>query len=234
MKKISFIATVTISLVWLAHAGFAGCVSSDNYDPDIFYCTTGDTLSCDGVLNHECYEIGDRGNAFYYDYCRFNSFDGLYHCYMSAEAPPDDPPTAFITVPSTATAGQSITLYGSGTDETDINRITAYYQGAYRSQDCTGTQTTCSKSWSITESSAGTYTYYIYVYDNAGHESSPASATVTWSAPAATTTTTTTSSTTTTLPGATCTEGLVCISGDAYYQYSDCRRDIDERCNGRG
>ncbi|MBS3054710.1 MAG: right-handed parallel beta-helix repeat-containing protein [Candidatus Aenigmarchaeota archaeon] len=118
----------------------------------------------------------------------------------------DQPPKATIVAPSTAEAGKPFTFIGIGTDDKDIFRIEAYYQGSWKAYTCDGTQASCSTSWSITESNAGTYTYYVYVYDNAG-KMATTSKTITITAV----------TTTTTIPkgsfGDFCTSDSQCLTG---------------------
>ncbi|MBI4019685.1 MAG: hypothetical protein HY364_05575, partial [Candidatus Aenigmarchaeota archaeon] len=118
----------------------------------------------------------------------------------------DQPPKATIVAPSTADAGKTFTLIGIGTDDKDVFRIEAYYQGSWKTYTCDGTQTSCSTSWSITESTAGTYTYYVYAYDNTGKMA---------------TTSKTITVTTPTTP-ATCTAGYYCSGNERRYRYADC------------
>src|SRR3989344_1985616 len=101
----------------------------------------------------------------------------------------DKAPTASIVSTSSATTASPITLIGIGTDDKDVYRIEAYYQGSWKTYNCEGVKTSCSNAWAITETSPGTYTYYVYVTDSAGQVATT-STTVTISG----------SSTTTTLP----------------------------------
>src|SRR3989338_5866564 len=80
----------------------------------------------------------------------------------------DKVPTASIVSTSSATTGSPITLIGIGTDDKDVYRIEAYYQESWKTYSCEGVQTSCSNAWAITETSPGTYTYYVYAYDSIG------------------------------------------------------------------
>src|SRR3989344_501726 len=90
----------------------------------------------------------------------------------------DKAPTASIVSTSSATTGSPITLIGIGTDDKDVYRIEAYYQGSWKTYNCEGVKTSCSNTWAITETSPGTYTYYVYAYDSIG-QMATASKTVT-------------------------------------------------------
>src|SRR3989344_3020182 len=90
----------------------------------------------------------------------------------------DKAPTASIVSTSSAITGSPIMLIGIGTDDKDVYRIEAYYQGSWKTYNCEGVKTSCSNTWAITETSPGTYTYYVYAYDSIG-QMATASKTVT-------------------------------------------------------
>jgi hypothetical protein len=90
-------------------------------------------------------------------------------------------PTGTFTVnKSTFSPGETITLTLSANDShSGIKWLQAYYQGSWHSQDCSGLSS-CTKSWSFSESSFGSYTYSGNIYDvaNNGSYSSPSTVTV--------------------------------------------------------
>src|SRR3989344_2828402 len=79
----------------------------------------------------------------------------------------DQPPKATIVAPSTAEAGKPFTFIGIGTDDKDVAKLELSGPLA-KTYACEGTQTSCSNAWAITETSPGTYTYYVYAYDSIG------------------------------------------------------------------
>ncbi|MEA3255224.1 MAG: M64 family metallopeptidase [Candidatus Altiarchaeota archaeon] len=82
---------------------------------------------------------------------------------------------SFIVSPSAPVVGETISITVTGNDDVDVKDIAAGYDGTWHFHDCLGTQTSCTHTWTITESSAGTYQYCGYVRDNAdqGNYASP-------------------------------------------------------------
>jgi len=86
--------------------------------------------------------------------------------------PVDTTPPYSVTIsasPATVTTGQNITVTISGYDNVDVLQIQAYYQGSWHTQTCDGVQTYCSRSWTFTETTAGTYGYQGYIYDTSNN-----------------------------------------------------------------
>ena len=94
--------------------------------------------------------------------------------------PPDNKPSVFITAsPNPAKTGQAITITVSGTDDNDISRLDALFGDSWQTQECGGIQTACVKTWTTTESSAGTRTYWAGATDSKGQGANTASASIT-------------------------------------------------------
>src|SRR3989338_5715795 len=128
----------------------------------------------------------------------------------------DQPPKATIVAPSTAEAGKPFTLIGIGTDDKDVAKLELSGPLA-KTYACEGTQTSCSNAWAITETATGTYTYYLYVHDNTG-KVTPASKTITFTAP---------------ITPTTCTAGYYCDIDELRYRYTDCRTTKWQSCSDR-
>ncbi|HLD83593.1 MAG TPA: hypothetical protein VI979_01935 [archaeon] len=126
----------------------------------------------------------------------------------------DQPPKATIVAPSTAEAGKPFTLIGIGTDDKDVAKLELSGPLA-KTYACEGTQTSCSNAWAITETATGTYTYYLYVHDNTG-KVTPASKTITFTAP---------------ITPTTCTAGYYCDIDELRYRYTDCRTTKWQSCS---
>ena len=93
---------------------------------------------------------------------------------------PDNKPSVSITAsPNPAKTGQAITITVSGTDDNDISRVDALFGESWQTQECGGIQTACVKTWTTTESSAGTRTYWAGATDSKGQGANMASASIT-------------------------------------------------------
>ncbi len=71
---------------------------------------------------------------------------------------------------TTVNTGETFTISITGNDDHDVYYIT-YNKGSNtwndtNKQQCIGAQTTCPKTWDLTESTGGTYTYYGWVQDS--------------------------------------------------------------------
>src|SRR3989344_3062578 len=126
----------------------------------------------------------------------------------------DQPPKATIVAPSTAEACKPFTFIGIGTDDKDVAKLELSGPLA-KTYACEGTQTSCSNAWAITETATGTYTYYLYVHDNTG-KVTPASKTITFTAP---------------ITPTTCTAGYYCDIDELRYRYTDCRTTKWQSCS---
>ena len=89
-------------------------------------------------------------------------------------------PSSSFSVNKTSFApGETITLTITASDShSGINVVQAYYQGAWHNQSCAGASS-CTKSWSFTESSLGSYTYTGNTYDQAGNAAYTSPSTIT-------------------------------------------------------
>ncbi len=99
------------------------------------------------------------------------------------------PPTGTLSVsPTTVTTGQIINITVTGSDNKDVEWLYAYYGGSWHSYQCTGVQTSCTYTFTTSESSPGSYTYTGLVYDAAGNNAytSPSTVTVTVISPSPT------------------------------------------------
>jgi len=82
-------------------------------------------------------------------------------------------PTGSISASKTTLQiGETFTLSVAGNDDHDVYYLT-YNKGSNtwnegNKQQCVGSQTSCTKTWDISESTAGTYTYYAWVQDSDG------------------------------------------------------------------
>ena len=81
---------------------------------------------------------------------------------------PDNPPTGTLDVsPTSVCPNDTVTVTITGNDDNDIDQLQAYYGGSWHTQWCDGIQTSCTKTWTTSESTPGIYTYQGYVYDSA-------------------------------------------------------------------
>ena len=79
------------------------------------------------------------------------------------QAEKEDPVSGTLSVSaSSVNLGQAVTLTLTAQDDQGVGKVFAYYQGSWHNQICTGA-TTCTKTFSIKETKAGTYSYYGYV-----------------------------------------------------------------------
>ena len=108
------------------------------------------------------------------------------------EAQKEDPVSGTLSVnKTTVTTGEDIELTIMAGDLQGVKEVEAWYQGSWHTQYCGG-GISCQKSWTVSESTPGAYTYYGYVYGtklngNAeGSYTEPVSVTVTVIPPKAT------------------------------------------------
>jgi len=84
--------------------------------------------------------------------------------YIVKEIQQEDPVTGTLSVNKTqAKAGENITLTISAQDDQGVYKVMAYYKGSWHSQYCNNAKE-CTKTFTFTESTAGTKYYYGYIY----------------------------------------------------------------------
>ena len=136
------------------------------------------TQFCDGIQT-SCTRTWttSESTAGSYSYCG-NVYDSAFNgawttpnCVtVTVTAPDTTSPTGTLNVsPTTVTTGQTITITITGNDNVDVNQLQALYGGSWHTQSCDGTQTSCTRTWTTSESTAGSYSYCGYVYDTAGN-----------------------------------------------------------------
>lgn len=79
----------------------------------------------------------------------------------------DDPPSIRIEAPTESIVNEEIHLQVVANDDNGVTAISAYVNGAWQTQNCSGQQN-CSVSWSITEPLSGTYSYLARARDTIG------------------------------------------------------------------
>ena len=79
----------------------------------------------------------------------------------------DDPPLVRIEAPTETVANEEIHLQVFADDDNGVTAISAYFEGAWQTQNCTG-ENNCSVSWIITELVPGTYSYLARAQDTIG------------------------------------------------------------------
>ncbi|MEA3254622.1 MAG: C1 family peptidase [Candidatus Altiarchaeota archaeon] len=106
---------------------------------------------------------------------KFRLIIGLIILLTPSLAADNIPYGSFTVSPGAPVVGETISITVTGNDDVDVKDIAAGYDGTWHFHDCLGTQTSCTHTWTITESSAGTYQYCGYVRDNAdqGNYASP-------------------------------------------------------------
>ena len=106
---------------------------------------------------------------------KFRLIIGLIILLTPSLAADNIPSGSFTVSPSAPVVGETISITVTGHDDVDVKDIAAGYDGTWHFHDCLGTQASCTHTWTITESSAGTYQYCGYVRDNAdqGNYASP-------------------------------------------------------------
>ena len=93
---------------------------------------------------------------------------------------PDKAPTVSIsTDKSSYKIGENISIKVVGTDDIDVSSVQAYYNGSWHTTMCTGIQTTCTRFFTASESSAGSFTYTGNAWDNTGQGASPKTVSIT-------------------------------------------------------
>lgn len=123
------------------------------------YCS-GSGTSCSGSISYGSWSTYDNCDSM--ETCAA----GDSSCNTTASCDTTAPSGTLTVSPNPAQVGQTITITITATDNYDVNQIQAYYQGSWHTQWCDGIQTSCTRTWTLTESTTGTYTYKGFVYDS--------------------------------------------------------------------
>jgi micrococcal nuclease len=118
--------------------------------------------------NDNCYWF-DNYNCGYFDYewCQYGCSNGT-----CVTPPSDEPPIGNLSVDLLdVSINEPIKLTITATDDNEVSFLYLWYQNDFHSYECFGNQTSCSYTWTISESNPGEYFYCGYIFDNAGNGS---------------------------------------------------------------
>lgn len=135
--------------------GTDGCSGSTYRD---YYCSGGVCSHNDQTCSSQCYYCGDgECNSE----CGENTSNCCQDCGCGDE---EDPATGNLSANRTSLCeDETVNISISAQDDDGIEKISLYYSGSWHNHDCSG-NTTCNKTWSISEGHEGYYNYTGMVY----------------------------------------------------------------------